>query len=52
VHTAFIIREMMEAVRTSETSIYFKENTRCYIPESRHLHAVQVFSLCHAQKEK
>jgi hypothetical protein len=28
---------MMEAVLTSETSIYFNEATRCYIPESCHL---------------
>jgi hypothetical protein len=29
---------MMEAVRTSETSIYFNETTRRYIPEGCHLH--------------
>jgi hypothetical protein len=27
----------MEAVRTSETSAYFNENTRRYIPESCHI---------------
>jgi hypothetical protein len=31
------IAEMMEKVRTSETSVYCKEITRRYIPESRHL---------------
>jgi hypothetical protein len=25
---------MMEAVCTSETSVYFNETTRCYIPEA------------------
>jgi hypothetical protein len=34
---------MMEAVRTSETPIFFNETTRFYIPEGRlsspHLHA-------------
>jgi hypothetical protein len=29
---------MMEAECTSETSIYFHETTRRYIPESRHFH--------------
>jgi len=29
---------MMEAVRTSETSVYFHETTRRYVPESCHLH--------------
>jgi hypothetical protein len=29
---------MMEAVRTSETSIYFYQTTRCHIPEGCHLH--------------
>jgi hypothetical protein len=29
---------MMEAVRTSGTSVYFHETTRRYIPESCHLH--------------
>jgi hypothetical protein len=28
----------MEAVRTSETSVYYKETTRRNIPESYHLH--------------
>jgi hypothetical protein len=37
VHTAPIIALMMEAVRTSETSVY-NETTRRYIPESCHLH--------------
>jgi hypothetical protein len=29
---------MMEAVHTSETSAYFSEATRRYIPEDYHLH--------------
>jgi hypothetical protein len=29
---------MMEAVRTSETSVYSKETTRRYIPEGSKLH--------------
>jgi hypothetical protein len=34
----FIFAMMMKAVRTSETSVHFKETTRCYIPEDCHLH--------------
>jgi hypothetical protein len=30
---ASIIGMRMEAVRTSETSVYFNETTSCYIPE-------------------
>jgi hypothetical protein len=33
-----MIALIMEAVRTSETSVYFKETTWRYIPESCHLH--------------
>jgi hypothetical protein len=33
VRTAFIISVMMEAVRTSETSVSVKKTTRRYIPE-------------------
>jgi hypothetical protein len=29
---------MMEAVRTSETSVYYNETTRRYIPEGSDLH--------------
>jgi hypothetical protein len=29
---------MMEAVRTSETSVYFNETTERYIPDGCHLH--------------
>jgi hypothetical protein len=29
---------MMEAVRTSETSVHFNVSTRCYIPEDSKLH--------------
>jgi hypothetical protein len=29
----------MDALRISETSVYFKETTRCYIPEGCHLYA-------------
>jgi hypothetical protein len=41
IYTAFIIRvvaSMMEAVRTSETSVYFSETTQRYIPESCYIH--------------
>jgi hypothetical protein len=39
VHTASIMRAilMMEAVHTSEISLYFHETTRRYIPERCHL---------------
>jgi hypothetical protein len=30
---------MMDAIRTSETSVYSNETTRRYIPQSFHLHA-------------
>jgi hypothetical protein len=30
--------KMMDAVRTSETSVYSSEATRRYIPEDSHLH--------------
>jgi hypothetical protein len=33
-----IIALMMEAVRTSETSVYSKETTKHYIPEASNLH--------------
>jgi hypothetical protein len=33
-----VIALMMEAVRTSETSVYFSETTRRLFPESWHLH--------------
>jgi hypothetical protein len=33
-HTASIFRVMMEAVSTSEMSVYFSETTQCYIQES------------------
>jgi hypothetical protein len=35
---------IMEAVRTSETSVYFNETTRRYNPEGCHLH--QIARLC------
>jgi hypothetical protein len=38
VHIASIIRAMMEAVQTSETSVYFNKTTQRYIPEGYHLH--------------
>jgi hypothetical protein len=39
VRTASTIAVMMEAVRTSETSVYFiNKTTRRYIPEGCHLH--------------
>jgi hypothetical protein len=37
--------QVMETVRTSETSVYFNETTRCYILESCHL---WIYS-CHSQ---
>jgi hypothetical protein len=37
---------MMEAVRTSETSVYFNKTTWCYIPEVCHLHS------CHGENLK
>jgi hypothetical protein len=37
VHIASIIRPVMEAVRTSETSVYSNETTRRYIPEGSKL---------------
>jgi hypothetical protein len=44
VHTASIIRfiaTMMEPVRTSEMSVHFNGNTRCYIPEDSRLHTLR-----------
>jgi hypothetical protein len=39
VRTASIIKDlMMEAVRTSETSVYFNKTARRYIPEGSNLH--------------
>jgi hypothetical protein len=35
---ASYIALMMEAVRTSETSVYFNERTLSYIPESGNFH--------------
>jgi hypothetical protein len=50
VRTASIISGMMaavrpddDAVRISETSLYFNETTWCYIPEGCHLHFHTVF---------
>jgi hypothetical protein len=40
VRTASIIRAMMEAVHTSETSVHFNVTARRYIPEDSKLHAV------------
>jgi hypothetical protein len=33
-----VIALMMEAARTTETLVYFNENTRRYNPEGYHLH--------------
>jgi hypothetical protein len=44
--TASIIRVVMEAVCTSETSVYFNKTTWCYIPEDSLLHP------CHCEKLK
>jgi acyl-CoA hydrolase len=38
---------MMEAVRTSETSVYSKENTRRYIPEGSYLQVSLISCSCH-----
>jgi hypothetical protein len=37
-HTASIIKAMMEAVRTSETSVNFNVTTQRYIPEDSKPH--------------
>jgi hypothetical protein len=36
-----VITLMMEAVRTSETSVYAKENKRHYLPQGSHVHTRQ-----------
>jgi hypothetical protein len=42
--TAFIIRAlMMEAVRTSETSVNFYQTIRLKIPEGSHLYLMMLF---------
>jgi hypothetical protein len=38
-----IISAVIEAVRTSETSVYFHEITQHYIPKSCHLHIHRIF---------
>jgi hypothetical protein len=38
VHTASVFALMMEAVRTSETSVNFNMTTRRFIPEDSKLH--------------
>jgi hypothetical protein len=46
---------MMEVVRTSETSIYYNETTRCNIPKSTNLHIHRrenVKSQCHLVQER
>jgi hypothetical protein len=45
VHTAPITL-MMEAVRTSKTSVYSNETTRRNVPESSHLHSICLFYVC------
>jgi hypothetical protein len=35
---SIIIALMMQSARTSETSVYFNETTRRYMPEGSHLH--------------
>jgi hypothetical protein len=39
----YIFALMMEAVRTSETSVYFYDTTLCNIPEGHHFHILQFF---------
>jgi hypothetical protein len=41
------ITMMMEAVRTSETSVYFNETTRRYIPEGCHLQVKLKLYFCY-----
>jgi hypothetical protein len=36
---------MMEALRTSESSVYFRETTRGYNPESSHLYTGRLENL-------
>jgi hypothetical protein len=36
---------MMEAVRTSETSVYSNETTRRYVPEGSHLNIKFIFTV-------
>jgi hypothetical protein len=38
VRTSSVISAMMEAVRTSETSVFFNETARLYIPQGCHVH--------------
>jgi hypothetical protein len=42
VRIAAVIRAMMEAVRTSETSVNFNVTTRRYIPEDSKLHGMKM----------
>jgi hypothetical protein len=42
--TASIISAIMEAVRASETSVYFHDTTMLYIPEGCYLQS------CHSEK--
>jgi hypothetical protein len=37
---------MMEAARTSETSLNFYQTTRRYNPEDSHLHSLDLFIYC------
>jgi hypothetical protein len=43
VHAVSIIRAMMEAARTSKTSVDIKLRTRQYIPEDSELHKLYKF---------
>jgi hypothetical protein len=43
---------MMEAVRTSETSVNFNETTRRYIPEDSKLHFGSYLTACIHMKRK
>jgi hypothetical protein len=40
-----VITLMMDALRTSETSIYFKETARRYIPEDCNIQAGDIYTL-------
>jgi hypothetical protein len=48
--TVSIVRAMMEAVNTSETSAYFYQATRRNIPKDNHLHTCNRMNLKSYQK--
>jgi hypothetical protein len=49
---SLLITLIMEAVHTSETSVYFNETTHHYIPEDCYLHTSKdMFNKCNSQYE-